>query len=96
MPERKSVRWERRNLDDSGRSMPAFKLNLVIYNRAIFLLHPSKRKDRKGEVLAKVCEKYLTRVFIILVLLRSKSLITVFIRPLARSLYKVKLASRLQ
>ena len=39
--------------------MPTFKLNLVIYNRAIFLLHPSKRKDRKGEVLAKVCEKYL-------------------------------------
>ena len=83
MSERKSVRWERRNRDDSGRSMPAFKLNLVIYNRAIFL-HPSKRKDRKGEVLAKICEKYLTRVCVILVLVRSKSLIAVFIRPLAR------------
>ena len=54
MSERKSVQWERRNLDDSGQSMPAFKLNLVIYNQAIFLLHPSKRKDRKGEVLAKI------------------------------------------
>ena len=76
--------------------MLTFKLNLVIYNRAIFLLHPFKRKDRKGEVSAKVCEKYLTLVCIILVLVRSKSLIIVFIRPLARSLYKVKLASRLQ
>ena len=60
------------------------KLNLEIYNRAIFLLYPSKRKYRKGEVLALICEKYSTRVCIILVLVRSKSLITVFICPLAR------------
>ena len=40
------------------------KLNLVIYKRAIFFLHPSKRKDRKDEVLAQViiiCEKYSSR-----------------------------------
>ena len=45
--------------------MLAFKLNLVIYNRSIvatFLLHPSESRDRKGEVLAKVCEKYLMRL----------------------------------
>lgn len=41
------------------------KLNLAIYNRAIFLLNPSKRKDRKGEVLAQICEKYSSRVCII-------------------------------
>ena len=66
--------------------MPAFKLSLVIYNRAVFLLHPSKRKDRKGEVLAKICEKLSTRICVILVFVRSKSLISVFIRPLASRL----------
>ena len=48
------------------------KLNLVIYNRAIFLLHPSKRKDCKDEVLAQICEKYSGRFSIILVLVRSE------------------------
>ena len=38
------------------------KLNLVISNQAILLLNPSKRKDRKAEVLAKICEKYSSRV----------------------------------
>ena len=51
--------------------MQAFtKLNLVIYNVAIFLLNPSKRKDGKGEVLTQICEKYLSRVCIALLLLR--------------------------
>ena len=43
------------------------------YNRAIFLLNPSKRKDRKGEVSAQSCLKYSSRVCIILVLEKTKS-----------------------
>lgn len=46
------------------------KLNLVIYNWAIFLLNPSKRKDQNGEVLAQICAKYSSRVCLILVLIR--------------------------
>ena len=35
------------------------KLNLVIYmyNQAVFILNPSKRKDCKGEGLAQICQK---------------------------------------
>ena len=45
------------------------------YNRAIFLLNPSKSKDRKGEVFAQICEKYSSRVRIILVLEKTKCLV---------------------
>ena len=48
------------------------KLNLVIYNRAIFLLHLSKRKDCKDEGLAQICEKYSSRFCIILAFVRFK------------------------
>ena len=45
------------------------------YNRAIFLLNPSKSKDRKGEVFAQICEKYSSRVRIILVLAKTECLV---------------------
>ena len=47
MSETTSARWERRNLDE---------LNLVIYDQAIFLLNPSKRKDCKGDILTQICK----------------------------------------
>jgi len=52
MSETSSTRWERRNLEE---------LNLVVYNQAIFLLNPSKRKDCKGARKLK-CEKYSSHV----------------------------------
>ena len=70
MSERKSVRWDPRNLNNAGRPLQAFKVKFGIYNQAIFLLNLSKRKDHKPEVLAQICEKYLCRVGIILVLVR--------------------------
>ena len=49
-----------------------FRVRLQYRQLRRLLLHLSKRKDRKDEVLAQICEKYLSRFCIIFALVRFK------------------------
>ena len=60
--------WEWANVDDSGRSMQAFKVKFG----NLLSSYISNRKECKDEVLAQICEKYLSSFCIIFVLVRFK------------------------